>query len=149
MTLRLRSRVAALLATDDGPARALFEDVGQLYSCARGSSTAARSRRATRAKMIGGISTVPAENLEYRFAVALGHAVDRMRDLVRRAILARLALAARPVGAEGIERVVDGLHTAKLRPRTAFEDVSPAPSPNAAQLERTPCAPKREPRLVR
>jgi len=31
LTLRLRSRVAALLATDDDPARALFDDVNHLY----------------------------------------------------------------------------------------------------------------------
>jgi hypothetical protein len=36
---------------------------------------------------------VPAETAEHRFGSALAYAIDRMRDLVRRAILARLCLA--------------------------------------------------------
>jgi hypothetical protein len=39
------------------------------------------------------ISTVPAETTEHRFGAALAYAIDRMRDLVRQAILARLCLA--------------------------------------------------------
>jgi hypothetical protein len=41
-------------------------------------------------------SRADSEAIEHRFGVALGYAVDRMRDLVRRAILARLCLAAAP-----------------------------------------------------
>jgi hypothetical protein len=42
------------------------------------------------------ISTMPEGAADGRFGVAIGYAVDRMRDLVRRAILARLCLAAEP-----------------------------------------------------
>ena len=94
LTLRLRHRVAALLATDDDAALALFADVGVLYGLrsklVHGGQIKERDLRGA----IGRISTVPDEKLDSLFAVALGHAVDRMRDLVRRAILARLCLAA-------------------------------------------------------
>ena len=39
---------------------------------------------------------MPEGEADNRFGVAIGYAVDRMRDLVRRAILARLCLAAEP-----------------------------------------------------
>ena len=47
-------------------------------------------------RIIGRVSTVPPDAVETRLGVALGYAVDRMRDLVRRSILARLCLAAEP-----------------------------------------------------
>jgi len=94
--LRLRSRVAVLLAVNDDPARALFNDVDHLYrlrsKLVHGGQISEKELR----KIIGRISTVPTEAIENRFGVALGYAVDRMRDLVRRAILARLCLAAEP-----------------------------------------------------
>jgi hypothetical protein len=46
--------------------------------------------------MIERISTVPADAAAHSFGVALGYVVDRMRDLVRRGILARLCLASEP-----------------------------------------------------
>jgi hypothetical protein len=96
LTLRLRSRGAALLATDDDPARALFGDVGLLYGLRSKLVHGGQIKEKELRMDIGRISTVPAENFDYRFGVALGHAVDRMRDLVRRAILARLCLAEGP-----------------------------------------------------
>jgi hypothetical protein len=42
------------------------------------------------------LSTMPQGATDGGFGVAIGYAVDRMRDLVRRAILARLCLAAGP-----------------------------------------------------
>lgn len=93
---RLRFRVAALLATDDDPALALFRDVGLLYGLRSRLVHGGQIQEKDLRKDLGRISTVPAENFDYRFGVALGHAVDRMRDLVRRAILARLCLAAGP-----------------------------------------------------
>jgi hypothetical protein len=96
LTLRLRTRVAALLATADDPAQALFGDVGLLYGLRSKLVHGGQIKQRDLRKGIGRISTVPAETLEHRFGVALGHAVDRMRDLVRRAILARLCLAAGP-----------------------------------------------------
>ena len=47
-------------------------------------------------KINASISTVPADIVEPSFGVVLAYAVDRMRDLVRRAILARLCLGAKP-----------------------------------------------------
>jgi hypothetical protein len=96
LTLRLRSRVAALLATDDDPARALFRDVGLLYGLRSRLVHGGQIKEKDLRKDLLRISTVPAENFDHRFSVALGHAVDRMRDLVRRAILVRLCLAAGP-----------------------------------------------------
>ena len=94
LTLRLRSRVAALLATADDPALALFADVGVLYGLRSKLVHGGQIKEKDLRKDIGRISTVPAESFDSLFAVPLGHAVDRMRDLVRRAILARLCLAA-------------------------------------------------------
>jgi hypothetical protein len=96
LTLRLRTRVAALLATDDDAGRALFDDVGQLYGLRSKIVHGGQIKQKELRKLITRISTVPAEVSERRFGVALGYAVDRMRDLVRRAILARLCLAAGP-----------------------------------------------------
>jgi hypothetical protein len=88
--------VAALLATADDPAKALFEDVGQLYGLRSKLVHGGQIKQAELRKKIARISTVPADAADHRFGVALGYAVDRMRDLVRRAILARLCLAADP-----------------------------------------------------
>lgn len=96
LTLRLRSRVAALLATDDDPSKALFADVSELYGLRSKLVHGGQIKQKDLRKVIGRISTVPADAGEHRFGVALGHVVDRMRDLVRRAILARLCLAAEP-----------------------------------------------------
>jgi hypothetical protein len=96
LTLRLRGRTSALLAADDDSARALFDDVGLLYGLRSKLVHGGQIKQNDLRKIIGRISTVPAEAIEHRFGVALGYAVDRMRDLVRRAILARLCLAAEP-----------------------------------------------------
>jgi hypothetical protein len=96
LTLRLRSRTSALLATHDDSARALFDDVGLLYGLRSKLVHGGQIKQKDLRRIIGRISTVPSEAVEHRFGVALGHAVDRMRDLVRRAILARLCLAAEP-----------------------------------------------------
>lgn len=54
------------------------------------------SESVLRRKIFARISTIPPDDAEHRYGIALGYAVDRMRDLVRRAILARLCLAAEP-----------------------------------------------------
>ncbi|KQR50494.1 hypothetical protein ASF88_19935 [Leifsonia sp. Leaf336] len=89
--LRLRSRAAALLATKSDPAPTIYRDVSDLYSI--------------RSKLVHG-STLEIKELmrllrrvvpdhDDKFgAESFAFAVDRLRDLVRRAILARLALAA-------------------------------------------------------
>jgi len=93
LTLRLRNRAAALLATDGDPAGAVFNDVGQLYTLRSKLVHGGRITQTELRKIIARISTVPAGAAEQRFGVALAYAIDRMRDLVRRAILARLCLA--------------------------------------------------------
>jgi hypothetical protein len=90
ITTRLRSRAAALLATNDDPSANIFNDVGAFYDLRStlvhgGNLTEARLR-----KKILGISTITEKDM---FGISAAQAVDRMRDLVRRAILARLCLA--------------------------------------------------------
>lgn len=96
LTLRLCTRAAALLAREDDPATAVFNDVKALYSLrsklVHGGHVTEKDLR----KVFTRVSTVPADDAEHRFGMALAHAVDRMRDLVRRAILARLCLAENP-----------------------------------------------------
>ncbi|WP_280184499.1 MULTISPECIES: HEPN domain-containing protein [Nocardia] len=93
LTLRLCSRVAALLASDDDPAQTLFEDLKQLYNLRSvivhgGEMTMSDFRRTLNA-----ISTVPASSGQDDDLDRIGYAVDRLRDIVRRAILARICLA--------------------------------------------------------
>lgn len=89
--LRLRSRAATLLATENDPAPTIYRDVSDLYSI--------------RSKLVHGSTLEIKELMRLLRRVVPGHddqfgaesfafAVDRLRDLVRRAILARLALAA-------------------------------------------------------
>ncbi len=124
LTLRLRSRVAALLATDDDSGQALFGDVGQLYGLRSKLVHGGQIKQKDLRKIIGRISTVPADADKHRFGIALAHAVDRIRDLVRRAILARLCLAAEPDplwpfhGDTGIDAILtDDAHRAAWRAR--------------------------------
>ena len=94
LSLRLRSRAAALLSTDSDPAQTIFSDITQLYDLR---STLVHGGELTQKelqKTVRRISTVPDDRAESMFGIALGFALDRLRDLVRRAILARLGLAA-------------------------------------------------------
>lgn len=90
ISLRLRIRAAALLAAPNDPARKIFEDVGLLYgmrsTLVHGGSLAIRKVK----RDIERLSTVGSETRE---GVRVAQAVDRLQDLVRRAILARIALA--------------------------------------------------------
>jgi hypothetical protein len=96
LTLRLKNRAAALLATEDDPARTIFADVNELYSLrsklVHGGQISDKELR----KLLKKVSNVSPELADTGAWIAFGHAVDRMRDLVRRAILARLCLAAGP-----------------------------------------------------
>ena len=88
--LRLKTRAAALLSTSDDPAQQIFADLGELYSLRSllvhgGDITSRELERRVRR-----VSTVPPE---VGFGVATAYAVDRLRDLVRRALLARICLA--------------------------------------------------------
>jgi hypothetical protein len=95
LTLRLRNRAAALLAADNDHATAVFDDVGLLYGLRSKLVHGGQIKRNDMKRDLRKLSTMPADAVDQRFGVALGYAVDRMRDLVRRAILARLCLAAR------------------------------------------------------
>lgn len=110
LTLRLRNRAAVLLPTDDDPPRAIFDDVGQLYTLRSKLVHGGRITQNDLRKIMTRISTVPAETAG-RFGTALAHAIDRMRDLVRRAILARLCLAegAEPLWPFDGDTVVDAI----------------------------------------
>jgi hypothetical protein len=96
LTLRLRNRASTLLATQDDPARSIFIDVRQLYDLRSKLVHGGQIKENELRKTSERISTVTNERPTLMFGVALGHAIDRMRDLVRRAILARLCLAAEP-----------------------------------------------------
>lgn len=96
LTLRLRSRAAALLATSEDSARSIFDDVAKLYDLRSRIVHGGQIRLSDLRKVIAKISTVQPGTADNALGVALGQAVDRMRDLVRRAILARLCLADKP-----------------------------------------------------
>jgi hypothetical protein len=93
ITARLTTRSAALLATDKDPAANIFNDVKAFYGLRSTLVHGGNLTESTLRKKILSISTVPDTNM---LGVAAAQAVDRMRDLVRRAILARLCLATGP-----------------------------------------------------
>lgn len=93
LTLRLCTRVAALLADEHDPAPTLFEDLKLLYGFRStivhgGELTVKKLRRDLKA-----MECVPDEQSVPNDLVRVGYAVDRLRDIVRRVILARLCLA--------------------------------------------------------
>jgi hypothetical protein len=88
--LRLRTRSAALLATEREPAAVIFDDVGLFYNLRSTLVHGGELKERDLSKTVRAISTVPSDA---PFGLALGHAVDRLRDLVRRSLLARICLA--------------------------------------------------------
>ncbi|MGI5219275.1 hypothetical protein [Nocardia sp. CA-290969] len=94
LTLRLCTRVTALLAHEDDPAPSLFEDLKRLYgfrsTIVHGGEAPLRTLRKD-LKAMECVASVAGEENEL---IQLGYAVDRLRDIVRRAILARICLAA-------------------------------------------------------
>lgn len=90
VVLRLRIRAATLLATQEDTAEAIFGDVGLLYRLRSTLVHGGELTEKTLVKIIRGVSSVPSDS---PFGVAVGYAVDRLRDLVRRALLARICLA--------------------------------------------------------
>lgn len=90
VTLRLKIRAATLLSTDRDPADKIFEDVGLIYGLR---STLVHGNKITRTRLLNKarkISTVPDDA---RDGEALAYVVERLRDLVRRSLLARVCLA--------------------------------------------------------
>ena len=88
--LRLRTRCAALLATDNDPAGPIFDDVGKLYGLR---STLVHGGEMKAEKLVKLLASLTYAPTNAPFGEAFGHAVDRLRDLVRRSILARICLA--------------------------------------------------------
>ena len=91
VVLRLKTRAAALVATDDDPVQVIFGDIAKLYKIR---SQLVHGRRLSEEALTNdarAISTVPEGS---PVGLALAHAVERFRDLVRRSLLARIALAA-------------------------------------------------------
>lgn len=90
VTLRLRTRASSLLATASDPAAAIFNDIKVLYGLrsklVHGGSMPLKSLL----REIGKLSTLPTGVTHGEMPA---HAVERLRDLVRRAILARTCLA--------------------------------------------------------
>jgi hypothetical protein len=96
LTLRLRTRASALLATSEDPARNIFDDVAKLYDLRSRIVHGGQIKLADLHKIVSKILTVPLDIADNALGFGLGHAVDRMHDLVRRAILAPLCLADKP-----------------------------------------------------
>lgn len=88
--LCLRMRAAALLATIDDPGRKIFDDVRSLHNIR---SKLVHGGSLTRKELNTELNRLVPNYNGVASAVALAFAVDRFRDLARRAILARLALA--------------------------------------------------------
>jgi len=91
VVLRIRSRAAALLATEDDPAQRIFDDLGSLYDLR---STVVHGAALTTKDLHKKIDKLNGEPPGSAFfGGKLDLAVDRLRDLVRRAIVARMCLA--------------------------------------------------------
>lgn len=88
--MKLRTRASALLATDGDSAGDIFRDIRILYDLrsriVHGGTLSEKDLK----KKVAAISSITDTTW---FGVALDRAVDRLRDLVRRALLCRLALA--------------------------------------------------------
>lgn len=102
---RLKTRASALLATPSDPAEAISRDIGILYDIRSRlihGGPILEEELVTKARKL---TTVP-DSLP---AIAVDHAVDRLRDLVRRALLARISLATcePPLWKFGEDREVD------------------------------------------
>lgn len=96
LTLRLCSRAAALLAQPDDPSAAIFNDVKHLYMIRSKLVHGGQISEKDLGNLFKKVSTIPQLGIDRGFGIALAHAVDRMNDLVRRGILARLCLAEGP-----------------------------------------------------
>jgi hypothetical protein len=90
VTLRLRSRAASLLASTSDSASEIFTDLGKLYDL-RSAVVHGHPHREVRVRKL--IESIPATAIGIMAADKVDLAIDRLRDIARRAILARLFLA--------------------------------------------------------
>lgn len=88
--LRLRNRSAALLAADNDGPEVIFHDVGILYDVRSVLIHGGQMKTKRLAGRLASLSSVPPDT---PLVEAFAHAIDRLRDLLRRAILARLCLS--------------------------------------------------------
>ncbi len=91
VTLRLKIRASTLLSTHLDPPEQIFKDVGVIYGIRSALVHGGAMTEKTLLKEIRKVSTVP-DGLPDGSAIA--HVVERLRDLVRRSLLARVCLAA-------------------------------------------------------
>ena len=88
--LRLKTRAAALLSEPDDPARVIFNDISKIYDLRSKLSHGGSYKVTTFQRLVHQVSTV-ADGAP--LGLAIGQLIDRLRDIVRRAILARLCLS--------------------------------------------------------
>lgn len=105
VTLRLRTRAAALLATDRDPAESIFKDISVLYGI-RSTLVHGGELKTKHLQAVQRLSTVP-DNA--RDGELPAYAVERLRDLVRRSLLARICLAANALWPLGKDDHVDSI----------------------------------------
>ncbi len=89
VTLRLGTRAAALLTVDEDSPSTIFDDVKVCYALRSTLVHGGRLKSTDLMKQMRKLSTVPPDTLP---GFVLPFAIDRLRDLVRRATLARLCL---------------------------------------------------------
>lgn len=90
VTLRLKVRAATLLSTELDPADKIFKDVGVIYGLRSRLVHGGAMTRKELVKAVRKISTVPDDVHD---GEKIAHVVERLRDLVRRSLLARICLA--------------------------------------------------------
>lgn len=90
LTLRLRQRSAALLGCQEDPASAIYDDVGILYDLRSALVHGGDLKLSSLRKRLKKLSTAPEGALDGLLAEV---GVDRLKDIARRAILARLCLS--------------------------------------------------------
>ncbi len=106
VVLRLETRAAALLAEPNDSAGDIFNDLKNLYDLRSKLVHGGTLKESELTKKNYGISTVPKDAPA---GTAAAYMVDRLRDLARRSILARVALGTPPdplwpiVGDEGVD----------------------------------------------
>ncbi|MGW2661902.1 hypothetical protein ACWCW7_13135 [Nocardia tengchongensis] len=105
LTLRLCTRATAILAHDDEPAEVLFEELKRLYNLRSKAVHGGELELKALRKELRGLPSVPRDVDDDDWLFQLTCAVDRLRDIVRRALLARMCLAS---GAEPIWPFRDG-----------------------------------------
>ena len=93
VSLRLRQRAATLLACDTDSPTNIFNDITHLYRLRSTLVHGGEIAEKTLKKRVYGISTIPRDT---QLGVATEQAVDRLRDIVRRSILARISLSHGP-----------------------------------------------------